>query len=97
MYGAHVESQLETLARLPMSTRGTPNPYATAANLMEKGSPKTIIGQRHGAVLVSAGDGQGVWITHLKKQNAGNQHFFKLPSSVSLPFGPPSFFVSSLW
>jgi len=46
---------------------------------------KTILAQRNGAILISCGHGESVWITHLKKLNTKTQKYFKLPATMVLP------------
>ena len=47
--------------------------------------PKTILAQRHGAILLSCGQHECVWISHLKKLNTQDQKYFKLPACMVLP------------
>ena len=48
-----------------------------------RGTPGTIVAQRHGAICRAALDG-AVWISHLKKKQIGKQSFLKLPAAMVL-------------
>jgi putative two-component system hydrogenase maturation factor HypX/HoxX len=48
-----------------------------------RGVPGEIIAQRNGAICRATVDG-AVWITHLKRQDADGQSFFKLPAGRAL-------------
>lgn len=54
-----------------------PNPPSELA----RSEPKTILGQRDGAILIQCGAGTALWITHLKK----NVKSIKLPAVAALP------------
>ena len=58
--------------------------HVEGALRLPKALPKTILGKRDGAILVSCGNG-AVWITHLKQRNTKQKKFFKLPSTMALP------------
>ncbi|CAM6127452.1 unnamed protein product [Calypogeia fissa] len=48
---------------------------------------KSLLGKRHGAILISCGTNgkEALWITHLRKPNAGELRFIKLPATAVLP------------
>jgi putative two-component system protein, hydrogenase maturation factor HypX/HoxX len=46
------------------------------------GRPGTIAARRHGAVLVRTGDGDGIWLGHLRAEDAGTA--IKLPAATLL-------------
>jgi putative two-component system hydrogenase maturation factor HypX/HoxX len=48
-----------------------------------RGHPGEIIAQRSGAICRATVDG-AVWITHLKREDAGGEAFFKLPATRAL-------------
>jgi putative two-component system protein, hydrogenase maturation factor HypX/HoxX len=48
-----------------------------------RGTPGEILAQRDGAICRATVDG-AVWITHLKRREAGAQTFFKLPAARAL-------------
>lgn len=51
----------------------------------EPGAPGSLAGRRHGAVLVRTGDGNGVWIGHLRAEDAAADRApIKLPAALVL-------------
>jgi putative two-component system hydrogenase maturation factor HypX/HoxX len=47
------------------------------------GEPGTVIGRRHGAVLVRTGDGT-IWVGHARRQPGERERFLKLPAVSAL-------------
>ena len=52
-------------------------------NAITNESPKTILGHRDGAILISCGTG-AVWISHLKRLNTTSKKYIKLPATQVL-------------
>jgi len=48
-----------------------------------RGAPGQIVARRDGAICLGTGDG-ALWITHLKRRNAGDRTYCKLPAAMVL-------------
>jgi putative two-component system hydrogenase maturation factor HypX/HoxX len=52
-----------------------------------QGEPGTVIGRRHGAVLIRTGDGTA-WVGHARRQAVEGERFLKLPAVSALGIEP---------